>query len=315
MHPALSVIFFTTLSGAGYGLLLWAGLVPLALLGMGAPSAPVRSFLLWCVGIGLALVTAGLLSSLAHLGKPMRTWRALSQWRTSWMSREGVLALASFAPALVLGVLLWTGRGHGWPMALAGITLAACAVATVWATGMIYASLRTIPAWSMQAVPVIYVMFALGTGLGLVLALATARLQLGFIGSVSWAVVAQGAVLAAIKALYWREIDRQALPQTRGDAIGLPGRSASVFERPHTEANFVTREMAFALARRHGRSLRLLAGVLLVGGPLIGWLLALAGWASPGAALGVSAVLLLAGAFVERWLFFAQARHMVTLYY
>ena len=315
MHPALSVIFFTTLSGAGYGLLAWAGLVPLAMLGVGEPSEPVRSFLLWCVGIGLALVTAGFLSSLAHLGKPMRTWRALSQWRTSWMSREGVLALAGYAPALVMAALLWTGRGTGWPLALAGIALAACAVATVWATGMIYASLRTIPAWSMQAVPVVYVMFALGTGLGLVLALATARLQLGFLGSVSWALVAQGAVLAVIKWLYWREIDRQGLPQARGDAIGLPGREASVFERPHTEANFVTREMAFALARQHGQSLRVLVAVLLVGGPLAGWLLALAGWAPASAALGLSAVALLAGAFVERWLFFAQARHVVTLYY
>jgi DMSO reductase anchor subunit len=315
MHPALSVIFFTTLSGAGYGLLAWAGLVPLALMGLGEPSPALRSLLLWCIGIGLALVTAGFLSSLAHLGKPMRTWRALSQWRTSWMSREGVLAAVSYVPALLLVALLWSGRGNGWPLALLGLLLVACALATVWATGMIYASLRTIPAWSMKAVPGIYVMFALGTGLALVLALATARLQLGFMGSLAWGLVAQGALLAAIKWLYWRTIDRQGLPQTRGDAIGLPGRSASVFERPHTEANFVTREMAFALARQHGQSLRILATVLLVGGPLIGWLLALAGLVPAAVALGVSTVLLLGGAFVERWLFFAQARHMVTLYY
>jgi DMSO reductase anchor subunit len=315
MHPALSVIFFTTLSGAGYGLLAWAGLVPLGLLGLGEPSASLRGLLLWCTGIGLALVTAGFLSSLAHLGKPMRTWRALSQWRSSWMSREGVLAMVTYVPALLLAVLLWSGRGAGWPLAVLGLLLAACALATVWATGMIYASLRTIPAWSMKAVPVIYVMFALGTGLALVLALATVRLELGVTGALAWSLVAQGALLAAIKWLYWREIDRQGLPQTRGDAVGLPGRSASVFERPHTEANFVTREMAFALARRHGQSLRLLATVLLVGGPLLGWLLALTGLLPAAAALGVSAVLMLAGAFVERWLFFAQARHIVTLYY
>ena len=48
---------------------------------------------------------------------------------------------------------------------------------------------------------------------------------------------------------------------------------------------------------------------------LLGWLLPLAGLASPGVALGAAALLMLAGAFVERWLFFAQARHMVTLYY
>ncbi len=314
MNPALSVIFFTTLSGAGYGLLAWAGLLPLALLGIGEPSVLLRSLLLWCIGIGLVLVTAGFLSSLAHLGKPMRTWRALTQWRTSWMSREGVLALVSYVPALALALVLWSGRGPAWLPVLLGLLMAACALATVWATGMIYASLRTIPAWSMQAVPVIYVMFALGTGLALILALATAVLQLGFMDALAWGLVAQGAVLAAIKWLYWREIDRLPLPQSRGDAIGLPGRAASVFERPHTEANFVTREMAFALARRHGNALRILTAALLAGGPLLGWLLAAAGLA-PATALALAAVAMLGGAFVERWLFFAQARHMVTLYY
>lgn len=313
MHPALSVIFFTTLSGAGYGLLAWAGLL-LCVPGVDGASAPLRGLLLWCLGLGLALVSAGFVSSLAHLGKPMRTWRALSQWRTSWMSREGVCALASYVPTLLLAALLWTGNAPGWLLALFGLLTAACALATVWATGMIYASLRTIPAWSMQAVPLVYVMFALGTGLALIAALAGLRLHLGSVDGLAWALLAQGIALVAIKWLYWRRIDRQGLPQTRGDAIGLPGRSASVFERPHTEANFVTREMAFAIARRHGKALRLLASGLLVGGPLLGWLLPLAGLPAA-AGLGLAGVLMLAGAFVERWLFFAQARHMVTLYY
>lgn len=313
MHPALSVIFFTTLSGAGYGLLAWAGLM-LLLPGVDGGVPPIRDLLLWCVVLGLVLVTAGFISSLAHLGKPMRTWRALSQWRTSWMSREGVCALVSYVPAVLLGLLLWSGRGPGWLSALMGLLLAACALATVWATGMIYASLRTIPAWSMKSVPVIYVLFALGTGLALAIALASARLPWGLLASPAWVLVAQGAVLAAIKWLYWRQIDRQGLPQTRGDAIGLPGRTATVFERPHTEANFVTREMAFAIARRHGRTLRWLAAGLLVGGPLLGGLLSLGGMPAP-AALGLASVLMLAGAFVERWLFFAQARHIVSLYY
>lgn len=314
MHPALSVIFFTTLSGAGYGLLAWAGLL-LAFPDAAANEDPLRTLLLWCIGIGLALVTAGFASSLAHLGKPMRTWRALSQWRTSWMSREGVCALVSYVPALLLAALLWRGHAPAWTLALLGALMAACALATVWATGMIYASLRTIPAWSLRAVPLIYVMFALGTGLALLLTVAAAQLQTPFAGALAWVLVAQGAVLAVIKWLYWRQIDRQGLPQSRGDAIGLPGRSASVFERPHTEANFITREMAFAIARRHGQALRVLCAALLVGGPLLGWLAGIGGLMPAPLALGLASVLLLAGAFVERWLFFAQARHMVTLYY
>src|SRR3546814_5221913 len=89
-------------------------------------------------------------------------------------------------------------------------------------------------------------------------------------------------------------------------AVGLPGREATVFERPHTEANYITREMAFQVARSHARWLRLGASALVLGGPLLAWLLLAAGIGSPVFALATAAVLLLAGAFVERWLFFAQ---------
>src|SRR3546814_9410200 len=90
MKPAFSVIFFTTLSGAGYGMLFWLGLryawqpLPLS-----------RDFALVLFALALALVSIGLLSSLLHLGRPARAWRALSQWHSSWLSREGVLAMRS----------------------------------------------------------------------------------------------------------------------------------------------------------------------------------------------------------------------------
>ena len=99
MHPAYSVILFTTASGAGLGLLAW-----LALLGM-LDAVPADRWL-GVVGLGLAfvLVAGGLIASTAHLGRPERAWRAFSQWRTSWLSREGVMAVATAVPAGVLGV-------------------------------------------------------------------------------------------------------------------------------------------------------------------------------------------------------------------
>src|SRR5262245_36733713 len=113
MHPALSVIFFTTLSGAGYGLLIWSALAAL-FRWAGAGS------LLACVVLALVLVTIGLFSSMAHLGKPLRAWRAFSQWRTSWLSREGVMALATYVPALLFATLLLPGlldlRAAGAPV-------------------------------------------------------------------------------------------------------------------------------------------------------------------------------------------------------
>ena len=85
MHPAYSVILFTTASGAGYGLLLW--LAAAAALNL-VPRDPMLGF--FGLGLAIALVTIGLLSSTLHLGRPGRAWRALSQWRSSWLSREGV---------------------------------------------------------------------------------------------------------------------------------------------------------------------------------------------------------------------------------
>src|SRR5256885_1551665 len=108
MHPAFSVIIFTTASGAGYGLL--------ALLGLGATLGLLPAdftFGLVAFGLALGLITGGLLSSTLHLGHPERAWRAFSQWRTSWLSREGVASVATYLPAglFALGWVVW---GRQW---------------------------------------------------------------------------------------------------------------------------------------------------------------------------------------------------------
>src|ERR1700748_1578442 len=100
MHPAFSVILFTTASGAGYGLL--------ALLGILAPLDAIptdRWFGFTALALALGMISGGLLSSMAHLGHPERAWRAMSQWRTSWLSREGVSSLATYIPAGIFGGL------------------------------------------------------------------------------------------------------------------------------------------------------------------------------------------------------------------
>lgn len=105
------------------------------------------------------------------------------------------------------------------------------------------------------------------------------------------------------------------LPASKGAAVGLPDREVSVFERPHTEQNFITREMAFVVARRHATRLRWAATGLLAGTPLLALALLSAGIVGPAPCLSIAAAGLVTGTFVERWLFFAQARHVVTLYY
>jgi DMSO reductase anchor subunit len=315
MNPALSVILFTTLSGAGYGLLAWTALGALL-------QHPARSLLV-SLALALVLVSAGLLSSLGHLGQPQRAWRALSQWRTSWLSREGVAALVTYVPALCLALALLPAMvagdartataAMGAAGAASAILLVFAALATVACTAMIYASLKPVPAWRHRLVVPVYLLFALLCG-GL-LSLAIDAFARPVHAAAVLAACAGALVLAACKWRYWHAIDTAPLPFTRGAAVGLPEREATLFERPITEANYITREMAFVLARKHARRLRALAIACIAAVPVLCLLCALLVAPLQPVACVVAALSVLAGAFVERWLFFAQARHLVTLYY
>jgi len=325
VQPALSVILFTTLSGAGYGILIW--LAVLIIIGhFGDHLSEGTPILLWgsSLLVASALIAVGLLSSMLHLGKPGRAWRAFSQWRTSWLSREGVMSLVTYLPVVVLSALLVTAVTHSRQhsaldtplLPAAAAAMAICAVVTVACTAMIYASLKPIPAWRHRLVVPGYLAFALLTGGALVAAMSSINdLSNSGVRSFAAVIAACAVVTAALKLGYWRAIDTQSLPATRGDALGLPGRNVSVFEPPHTEDNYVTREMAFAVARKHARSLRAIALVLF---GVLPFVTAVAAWRVPVAgvpAFTIAALTVLGGTFIERWLFFAEARHVVTLYY
>jgi DMSO reductase anchor subunit len=308
MNPAFSVIFFTVLSGLGYG--IW-GLLGWRLL-LGQETS--RGVSLVALAGGGVLVAVGLCSSLLHLGQPQRAWRAFSQWRTSWLSREGVSAVVSFAPALALAWLLWTG---GSPLAVRGMALAliAMAIATTVCTAMIYASLKPVPAWRHSLVPAAYLALAGYTG-GLAFAALRALGGAAIDNDVAVLGIFMAAMLWMVKRRYWNDIDAP-LPLSRAAAVGLPrDRTVRVFERPHTEANYLTKEMGYVLARRHAAKLRTVAVVLLAVLPIVlllpVWLVVHVDAAPWLVAASVSALL---GAFVERWLFFAEAKHLVTLYY
>lgn len=314
MHPAFSVILFTTLSGTGLG--LWGWLALRIALG---DSAQWFDGLGWAWGLiaGAVLVSAGLLASFWHLGKPLRAWRAFSQWRTSWLSREGVLAVACYVPAAALLLILsvWVELpDETLALRIVAALLVPLCVATVYCTAMIYASLPPIPAWRHPLVVPVYLLFAaLGGGIGFALCAGTTVDAPNMIGL--W--LAFGALaLWRVKRRYWRDLDAAALAQTTGDAVGLPGRTLRSFERPHTEANYLTREMGFVVARKHARKLRAIATVLF---SFIPALCALPLWLLPHAdaapLLWTAAIAFQLGAAVERWLFFAEAKHVVTLYY
>ncbi len=310
MHPAPSIIWFTTASGAGYGLLFLLGLgAGLGLL-PGDPWFDLSALLL-----ALALITLGLLSSTLHLGHPERAWRAVSQWRSSWLSREGAMALLTYLPALILGLgWIFSEPDAAW-FAVPGWLAALGALATVWCTGMIYASLKPIRQWHQPLTAPVYLGFALMSG-ALLLHLMLALFDLPRLAAGGLTLVAT-ALAFALKAGWGRTIARQTSQSTPESATGL-GRFGLVrmVEPPHTQTNYLLSEMGFVVARRHARKLRRLAWTLGLGGGLGFTLLALPTSGIVAGALALLAALVgLAGIALERWLFFAEATHTVTLYY
>lgn len=310
MNPAYSVIFFTTASGAGYGLLTWLGV---AVLFFDLPAH--RWFGLAAFAVALALITGGLLASTFHLGHPERAWRGLTQWRSSWLAREGVVAVATYVPAGLAAIgWVFLARNDGIWAWLAAATVV-LAVVTVLCTAMIYHSLRAIPRWNNVWVLPVYLGLALASG-ALLFHFGVRAFGLGFAWS-GWVAAALTVAAWALKLAYWRAIDSAAPRSTAESATGL-GHLGKVrlFEAPHTGDNYLMREMGYKIARKHAQRLRMIA---LLFGAAIPVVLAVLATQLPDVAAALVALLAVvsagAGLLVERWLFFAEAVHTVSLYY
>ncbi|WP_104017671.1 dimethyl sulfoxide reductase anchor subunit family protein [Roseovarius nitratireducens] len=287
MHPARSVIAFTTLSGAGFGVLFW--------LGLGLPD--VTGWVAFAFfAVAYALAAGGLLASTFHLGHPERAWKAFSQWRSSWLSREGVASVAALVVMGVYGAALVFLDTRIAPLGWLG---AALALATVYTTSMIYAQMRTVPRWKTPLTPVLFIAVSLAGGALLA-------------GQVT-AAMALLAVAGLVQVLWWMRGDG-ALAASGTDmatATGLGGIGhVRAFAPPHTGSNYLLREFVFVVGRKHAAKLRMIALALGYALPLV--LLALP---FSHAAAALAAISHLVGIAVSRWLFFAEAEHVVGLYY
>ncbi len=304
MHPALSVIIFTVSSGAGYGLVMLTVLLALT---SGALSAEV---ILSAGVVGLLLITVGLLASTRHLANPKNAWRAFSRFRGSWLSREAVFAVVFYPFALVwFAAAGWLGWSH-WLLDLIGLLTALLALITVFSTGMIYACLRTIRQWHNPLVPTNYLLLSLFSGVLLLVLILSWQGSPALATSVTLS-LALLTTAALGKALYYHWIG---LPQgsTLNTAVGVTRARVRLFDSGQSSGNFLTREFGYRPTPILIRKLRLMVYTLGFVLPLL--LLALPG--TPGPSLAASAtVAALVGIGIERWLFFAEARHVVNLFY
>ena len=288
MHPAPSLILFTVLSGTGFGLLVWLGL------GLTAPVG-VAAFVLF--GLGYALSGAGLIAAAFHLGHPERALKAFTQWRSSWLSREAVLASATMA---IMAPHAASSVFAGTPLPLFGWLGAVLALVTIFATAMIYTQIKAVPRWRHWSTPPVFVLAALAGG-----ALLAAQSTLALLLMLA---------LAGAMVTHWVTGDRQFAEagSDTGTATGLGGLGkVRLLEPPHSGRNYLLREMVHVVGRKHAYKLRIIA---LVAGALIPAAVLLIlplGYAT----ITLALIAHLAGMAAQRWLFFAEAEHVVGLYY
>jgi len=281
MHPATSVILFSTFSGAGLGLL--------AFLGLGLPAPTGLAAFLW-FALTYALATGGLLASTFHLGHPERALRAFTQWRTSWLSREAWAAVATLllAAPFALSAIF----GHTLPF---GPAVSLLALLTVFTTAMIYTQIRAVPRWHHWSTPPHFLTLALSSGALLAgQPLIAAPLLL---------------LAGALQFWIWHDGDTRfaRAGTTLSTATGLP--HVRSFAPPHTGPNYLLKEMVHIVGRRRARQLRILAATFGFALPL-----ALLIPQHP-ATTALAALSHLAGILCSRWLFFAEAEHVTGLWY
>ncbi|MDG3042555.1 dimethyl sulfoxide reductase anchor subunit family protein [Roseicyclus marinus] len=287
MHPAPSVILFTTLSGLGFGLLIF--------LGLGFP--PVTGWVAFVFFlIAYALSVGGLLASTFHLGHPERALKAFSQWRTSWLSRE---AWAAVAALVTMGLYALGAVFFGTHLVPLGWIGAALSLATIFTTSMIYTQLGSVPRWNQLLTPLHFLSAALAGGALLAGQLLVAAILL--------------LVALMIQLGHWSVGDKRFAEagHTIATATGLSGGQVRAFSPPHTGSNYLLREMVHVVGRKHARKLRILAALLGYGLPLVLVLVPGAGHLLGGLAILAHVV----GMAASRWLFFAEAEHVVGLYY
>lgn len=302
MHPAPSVIVFTTLSGLGFGLMIMLGL------GYG-PSGAVAGPL---TGLfALAAAGAGLIASTFHLGNPQRFLKAFTQWRSSWLSREGCVSVVLMTLFFAFTALWWL---DGAPMRWLGLLCAALAVLAVYCTAMIYAQLRTVPRWSSPFTVPMFLGFSLSGG---VLAAALARAAAGEEVGVGYAF---GLLVASAATYLYRRATQGVTMASAGSTpetatgLGHLGR-VRLLEKPHSAPNYLMKEMVHKIGRKHAETLAMLYVIAGLFAPLFLLIIFRDGGALSVAALALALMLHLGGAMASRWLFFAEAEHVVGLYY
>jgi len=322
MHPAFSVIFFTTLAGAGQGLFLALYTGQLYSVVKLLPAENSVAFYALGSLLALVLLVGGLISSFFHLGRPERAWRSAAMWRTSWLSRE-VIVLPAF-----IGIVAVWGLIHymGWNPVLftfgtsieIDLSLLVGAVATLMCftlylcTGMIYACIKQLQEWATPLTVINYIL--LGGASGFMLATAFAAGQgsgmTWFFGG--WAVILTLLAFVSRSASLFRNarIKHKSSVQT---AIGIRHSHIEQKAQGAMAGSFNTREYFHGASERKYKNIKWAFLILVFPLPLV--LVSIGLGAHLIGFLAAAFLVQYIGLLLERWFFFAQANHPQNFYY
>ena len=307
MHPSKSIIFFTVISGTGYGIFI--GLLFNLLF------EEISYGLEYKIYLSLAsflMISLGLLSSTLHLGHPERAWRAFSQWKTSWLSREGLAAIITYIP-MTLFYFFWIMNVKGYFILL--ILTSVFSIITIFCTGQMYASLKTIPAWNNPLVTPIYILNGITVGSLFVYTLNFHfNYNLNLFENFIYFILGLNLIC---KVIYWISINKKTNTSIQ-TAVGIKSKNITFFEGPHTGKNYLTTEMINTIEKQNSNFLRMIFCILtfIIPGYMINQYSSLVVDES---ILKVSMIIVfifaLIGMIIERYLFFIQSKHVVGLYY
>jgi len=307
VRPAWSVILFTTLSGAGQGLFL-ALFAATAVGAPGGEAAVPRAFVAVLVVVSLALVGAGLVASIFHLGHPERGWRAAARWRTSWLSREVIVLPLFMALTALFGALHWLGMSQA--AFAAGVLASGACLALYICTGMIYACLPFLQEWRTPLTPINFIALGCASGLSAAAALA-AWLHPPLAGAYAGTALVAGALGYLGRLASLARNARLRPKSTLASAIGVKHPKIRQIAQGAMGGSFNTREFF------HGRTREVVHAVrwsfLALVFPVPALLQALGPQSA--ALLGAAFLAQYAGLVAERWYFFADAKHPQNLYY
>ena len=322
MHPAFSVIFLTTLIGAGQGLFLALYTGQLYSVFELVPVQDSHTFYGYGSLLALVFLALGLISSVFHLGRPERAWRSAAKWRTSWLSRE-VIVLPSF-----MGMTFLYGLTHyvGFNPVLftisdvfvVDLTLLLGFLATGLAfllflcTAMIYACIKFLQEWATPLTVLNYTLLGAASGFTLATVFAAyAGIQLVSFYA-GWAIILTSLAFVTRIASLIRN-SRIKPKSTMTSAIGIRHTKIQQKSRGFMAGSFNTREYFHNVSAAWFRSIKWIFPILVFVLPII----------ILSSSMATTSFLIFAFAFViqytgllaERWFFFAQANHPQNLYY